>query len=120
MRKESLEVISTNTCATPWEPHTELGKTFFMKTFCADKNTGMLVQEVVYPKGYKITWHKHNCSHGIYVLEGILETHEGVYGPGSFVWFPEGNLAEHGAAEECSARVLFITNKTFDIQYKNR
>lgn len=120
MSIENLEVISTNTTALPWESHTEFGKTFYMKTFNIDNDTGMAIQELLYPKGYKTTWHTHNCSYGIYVLEGILETHEGVYGPGSFVWFPEGNLAEHGATSEGSVRILFITNKTFDIDYKNK
>ena len=25
-----------------------------------------------------------------YVLDGILKAHAGSFGPGSFVWFPEG------------------------------
>jgi anti-sigma factor ChrR (cupin superfamily) len=29
-----------------------------------------------------------------YVLEGTLEDHEGVYGPGQFVWRPAGNSHE--------------------------
>jgi hypothetical protein len=31
------------------------------------------------------------------VLEGELVTHKGTFGPGSFVWFPEGEVMEHGA-----------------------
>jgi quercetin dioxygenase-like cupin family protein len=31
------------------------------------------------------TWHTHPCTHGIYVLEGTLVTHDGEYGPGNFV-----------------------------------
>jgi anti-sigma factor ChrR (cupin superfamily) len=38
--------------------------------------------------------HRHNCAHGIYVLEGTLKTHAGPFRPGSFVWFPEGMLME--------------------------
>ena len=49
----------------------------------------------------------------MYVLEGTLVTHEGRYGPGSFVWFPEGLTMEHGATVEGDVTVLFITNKRF-------
>jgi quercetin dioxygenase-like cupin family protein len=51
------------------------------------------------------------------VLEGTLVTHEGRYGPGSFVWFPEGETMEHGASAEQDVTVVFITNKPFEIHY---
>ena len=54
----------------------------------------------------------------MYVLEGTLVTHEGDYGPGSFVWFPEGPEMQHGATAEEPVTVLFITNKPFDIHYR--
>src|SRR4029453_11300460 len=43
--------------------------------------------------------------------------HEGTFGPGSFVWFPEGMLMEHGATDDAAVTTLFITNKPFDIRY---
>jgi quercetin dioxygenase-like cupin family protein len=54
----------------------------------------------------------------MYVLEGTLQTGSGMYGPGSFVWFPEGIEMEHGATAEADVTVLFITNKPFDIHYR--
>lgn len=36
---------------------------------------------------------------------------------GSFVWFPEGMLMEHGATDDGPVTTLFITNKPFDIRY---
>ena len=54
----------------------------------------------------------------MYVLEGTLVTHEGRYGPGHFVWFPEGSLMEPGASAEQDVTVLFITNKRFEIHYE--
>ena len=54
----------------------------------------------------------------MYVLEGTLVTHDGSYGPGSFVWFPEGMVMEHGATAATDVTVLFITNKRFEIHYK--
>jgi hypothetical protein len=53
----------------------------------------------------------------MYVLEGTLVTHKGKFGPGSFVWFPEGEVMEHGASPEGDVVVLFITNKSFRIDY---
>jgi len=54
----------------------------------------------------------------MFVLEGTLSTQEGRYGPGNFVWFPEGTVMEHGATAEHDVTVLFITNKRFEIHYQ--
>ena len=51
------------------------------------------------------------------MLDGTLRTHAGTFGPGSFVWFPEGMLMEHGATDDGDMVALFITNKPFDIRY---
>ena len=53
----------------------------------------------------------------MYVLEGNLVTHAGTFGPGTFVWFPEGEVMEHGASTEGDVTVLFVTNKAFRIDY---
>jgi hypothetical protein len=50
-------------------------------------------------------------------LSGTLNTHQGTYGPGSFVWFPEGGSMEHGATDDEDCTFLFITNKPFDIHH---
>jgi len=42
----------------------------------------------------------------------------GRFGPGCFVWFPEGTVMEHGASDEGDVTVLFITNKPFEIHYR--
>ncbi len=70
-----------------------------LKAFVSDPDTGMSVQIIRYAAGFTNPWHRHNCAHGIYVLEGTLKTHAGTFGPGNFVWFPEGMLMEHGATE---------------------
>jgi quercetin dioxygenase-like cupin family protein len=77
----------------------------------------MEVRLVRYPAGVINARHTHPCAHGMYVLEGRLQTHEGVYGPGTFVWFPEGMTMEHGATAEGDVTVVFITNKPFEIHY---
>ncbi len=62
-------------------------------------------------------WHSHPCAHGVYVLEGTLKTHQGQYSAGSFVWFPEGGIMEHGAKQDEDCTFLFITNKAFAIHF---
>ncbi len=116
-----LKVISSDTSALPWveRPSPKIPMSSYMKLLHEDADTGMSVRLNFYPKGYVTKWHTHPCAHGMYVLEGILKTHEGVYGPGSFVWFPEGIVAEHGATAETDVLTLFITNKRFDIQYQD-
>jgi len=38
--------------------------------------------------------HEHTAREQTYVLEGTIEDHEGVSGPGQFVWRPAGNQHE--------------------------
>lgn len=116
-----LRVISTDASSQTWQerPNPRIGMSSYMKLLHEDSETGVRVSLNFYPKGYVTKWHTHPCAHGMYVLEGILKTHEGVYGPGSFVWFPEGIMAEHGATAETDVLTLFITNKRFDIHYRD-
>lgn len=118
MPDEQVSSIDAN--SLPWEEvfNPPTGKTVFRKNLLSDPDTGMMVRLVRYPAGFMNPLHTHNCAHGMYVLEGTLVTHEGRYGPGSFVWFPEGNEMEHGATAEEDVTVVFITNKPFDIHFK--
>jgi len=77
----------------------------------------MEVRLVRYPAGVINVRHTHPCGHGMYVLEGTLVTHRGAFGPGCFVWFPEGEVMSHGGAAEGDATVLLVSNKSFSIQY---
>jgi quercetin dioxygenase-like cupin family protein len=89
----------------------------FRKDLFSDPETGMMIRLVRYAAGVINPAHTHPCGHGMYVLEGTLVTHRGRYGPGSFVWFPEGEVMEHGASAEGDVTVVFITNKPFEIHY---
>jgi quercetin dioxygenase-like cupin family protein len=113
-----LTVIDSN--ALPWEerPNEKIGRSLYRKNLIVDPDTGMEVRLVRYPAGAVNPLHTHPCAHGMYVLEGTLVTHDGQYGPGHFVWFPEGSLMEHGATAEQDVTVLFITNKSFEIHYR--
>jgi quercetin dioxygenase-like cupin family protein len=113
-------LIALDTNAMPWEerPNEKIGRSLYRKNLIEDPDTGMEVRLVRYPAGVVNPWHTHPCAHGMYVLEGTLVTHDGQYGPGSFVWFPEGAPMQHGATAEHDVTVVFITNKRFEIHYK--
>ncbi len=114
---KSIFAVDTN--ALPWEQRTieKSGQPVYRKTLVEDVETGMAIRLVRYPAGVINPKHTHPCAHGMYVLEGTLVTNEGTYGPGSFVWFPEGMVMEHGATAEQDVTVVFITNKRFEIHY---
>ena len=114
------QIIAIDTQALPWEErfNEKLGRALFRKNLITDPDTGMEVRLVRYPAGVINVRHTHPCAHGMYVMEGTLVTHAGQFGPGSFVWFPEGIVMEHGATADCDVTVLFITNKPFEIQYQ--
>lgn len=118
MAERSVTAADSN--ALPWEEvlNEPTGTIVHRKVLFVEPETGMEVRLVRYPKGFINPWHTHHCGHGMYVLEGDLITHEGLYGPGSFVWFHEGSVMEHGATAEKDVTVLFITNKPFDIHFK--
>lgn len=111
-------VVDSNTL--PWEErfNEKLGRALYRKNLIEDPETGMEVRLVRYPAGVINPLHTHPCAHGMFVLEGTLVTHAGKFGPGQFVWFPEGMAMEHGATPEGDVTVLFITNKPFEIHYR--
>ena len=120
MSQETIDKqIAIDTVALPWKEvfNAQVGRPMFVKGLVDDPDTGMSVRVLRYPAGFINPRHTHPCAHGIYVLEGTLVTYEGSYGPGSFVWFPEGLIMEHGATAATDVTLLFITNKRFAINY---
>lgn len=103
----------------PWQEifNEKVGRIMFRKDLFSDPDTGMMVRLVRYPAGFVTPNHTHPCGHGMYILEGTLVTHKGTFGPGSFVWFPEGEVMEHGAHADGDVTAVFITNKPFRIDY---
>ena len=120
MMAKAQELTAVDTGALPWEErfNEKIGRALYRKNLIEDPDTGMVIRMVRYPAGVINPLHTHPCAHGMYVLEGTLVTHSGNYGPGSFVWFPEGIEMEHGATAEADVTVLFITNKAFEIHYR--
>jgi len=117
MDPNSFFAIDTN--SMPWEErfHEKIGCAIFRKELYEDPDSGVLIRLVRYPKGVINPYHTHPCGHGMFVLEGTLVTHRGHFGPGTFVWFPEGEVMEHGATADADVTVVFITNKSFHIDY---
>lgn len=95
----------------------QIGRPFHVKGLFNEPETGMSVTLLRYPAGLINPHHSHPCGHGMYVIEGKLVTHQGEFGPGTFVWFPEGEEMEHGASPDGDMTALFITNKPFRIDY---
>src|SRR4026208_1871897 len=54
--------------------------------------------------GAVVPLHEHTALEQTYVLEGTLEDHEGVCGPGQFCWRPAGN--QHEAVAPQGALIL--------------
>ena len=117
MTESHLTAVDAN--SLPWEErfNERIGRSLYRKNLFIDPETGMEVRLVRYPAGIINPLHTHPCAHGMYVLEGTLVTHAGTFGPGSFVWFPEGEAMEHGASAAGDVVVVFITNKPFRIDY---
>ena len=111
--------FAINTLEQPWEErfNERIGKALFRKNLYTDPASGAEIRLVRYPAGIINPRHTHPCGHGMYVLEGTLVTHNGSFGLGTFVWFPEGEVMEHGASADGDVIVLFITNKSFRIDY---
>ena len=116
---DAQSLIAVDPAALPWEErfNEKLGRALFRKNLYTDPGTGAEIRLVRYPAGVINPRHTHPCGHGMYVLEGKLVTHEGTFGQGSFIWFPEGQVMEHGASADGDVTVVFITNKPFRIDY---
>lgn len=117
MNPVDLKVVDTNTAEWQDFPVEYIQANLEHIPLVDDPETGMMVLKLVYRAGFTNPWHSHPCAHGVYVLEGTLNTHQGQYAPGSFVWFPEGGIMEHGATQDEDVTFLFITNKKFAIHF---
>lgn len=116
-----MKVEAKDTNRMPWDifPVEQINAKIPVKFLQDDPATGMMVLLVKYQAGFNNPWHTHPHAHGMYVLEGVLTTHDGEYGPGSWVWFPEGGWIEHGASVKGDLTFLFVTNKKFGISYES-
>ncbi len=95
----------------------EFGNVFEDKHLVTDDLHGMEVNLTHYPKGFYKKRHIHPMAHGMLILSGKCRLEEEEYGPGTFIWMPEGYVGGHGATEDSDLTFLFVANKPFGIQY---
>jgi hypothetical protein len=82
MKPVELTAIDTNTAEWQLFPVEYINANLEHVPFVDDSETGMMVLRMVYRAGFTNPWHSHPCAHGIYVLEGTLDTHQGQYPAG--------------------------------------
>jgi anti-sigma factor ChrR (cupin superfamily) len=63
--------------------------------------------------GAVVPLHEHTALEQTYVLEGTLEDHEGVCGPGQYVWRPAGNKHEAVSPNGCVILSFFLKPNRF-------
>jgi anti-sigma factor ChrR (cupin superfamily) len=85
----------------PWEPTKFPG--IEIKVLYSDKD-GITTALFRLAAGAVVPLHEHTALEQTYVLEGALHDHEGVCGPGQFVWRPAGN--QHEAVAPDGALIL--------------
>ena len=76
---------------------------------------GIYVSLLRYPAGVINPNHIHPHPPGFYVLQGELVTSRGTFGPGTFVWFPAGEVIRHGAGAKEDMVALFVSGAPFKI-----
>jgi anti-sigma factor ChrR (cupin superfamily) len=62
-----------------------------IKVLYSDPASGMMTALFKLAPGAIVPLHEHTGIEQTWVLEGTLEDHEGICGPGQFVWRPAGN-----------------------------
>ena len=119
MTQDYDSYYSIDTRETEWDAsyNPKLGVSLGRLMLREDPKNGSEIRMIRYPKGVLNPAHTHPCGHGIFVLEGTLQTHGGTYGPGSWVWFPQGEVMEHGATIDADVVGIFITDGPFEIHY---
>ena len=63
--------------------------------------------------GAVVPLHEHTAIEQTYILEGTLEDHEGVCGPGQFCWRPAGNVHEAIAPDGAVILGMFLKPNRF-------
>jgi anti-sigma factor ChrR (cupin superfamily) len=107
---------------TPWidRKNPVTGLPYKSVRLMQDGDTGMEAYMVRYPAGSLTPLHQHPCGHGLLVIDGLLHTQDGTFGPGDLVWYPEGSAGTHGAGPDHAVTVLLFTNKAFGITYADK
>src|SRR6476620_2878341 len=99
----------------PWEPTKFPG--IRIKVLYSD-DSGITTALFKLDPGAVVPLHEHTALEQTYVLEGTLEDHEGVCGPGQFVWRPAGN--QHEAIAPNGSVLLGFFFKPYLFFYNDR
>ena len=94
----------------PWEPTKFPG--IQIKVLYSD-DEGMTTALFKLQPGAIVPLHEHTAIEQTYVLEGTLEDHEGVCGPGQFCWRPAGNMHEAVAPNGAVILGMFLKPNRF-------
>ena len=76
-------------------------------------DTGMTTALFKLQPGAVVPLHEHTAIEQTYILEGTLEDHEGVCGPGQFCWRPAGNVHEAVAPDGAVILGMFLKPNRF-------
>ena len=113
-----VDYSAVDTASMKWVHGQEEGRVSYdMKFLHNDETTHEVTMLVRYPAGQVNPPHLHPFGHGMFVLQGKLKTHRGVYGPGSFVWFPGDEPMSHGATDDEDVVVLFLRHADMTTTY---
>mgnify|MGYP001177312618 FL=1 len=97
-------------------PNMEWGPTEFpgiqIKVLYSD-DQGMTTALFKLQPGAVVPLHEHTAIEQTYILEGTLEDHEGVCGPGQFCWRPAGNVHEAVAPDGAVILGMFLKPNRF-------
>jgi anti-sigma factor ChrR (cupin superfamily) len=94
----------------PWESTKFPG--IRIKVLYSD-NDGITTALFKLDPGAVVPLHEHTALEQTYVLEGTLQDHEGVCGPGQFVWRPAGNQHEAVAPDGAVLLGFFLKPNRF-------
>src|SRR4030095_4850717 len=94
----------------PWEPTKFPG--IRIKVLYSD-DSGMTTALFKLDPGAVVPLHEHTALEQTFVLEGTLEDHEGVCGPGQFVWRPAGHRHEAVGANGAPLLCVFLQHQRF-------
>jgi anti-sigma factor ChrR (cupin superfamily) len=94
----------------PWEATKFPG--IQIKVLYSD-DAGMTTALFKLEPGAIVPMHEHTAIEQTYVLEGTLEDHEGVCGPGQFCWRPAGNMHEAVAPNGALILGMFLKPNRF-------
>ena len=94
-----------------WQPSPFEGVS--AKVLLQDENGGVRTMLVKMEPGATIPDHEHTGLEQSYILEGSLEDHDGVCGPGQYVWRPAGNRHVATSPDGALMLVMFETPNVY-------